>query len=223
VANGGGAGTGAGGTAVSSTGGAAGTAAGGSAGSAVGGSAGTGTGGSAGSSNQCSMVTGIAACDQCINSSCLALCQTCSANAECVALVYCAVLCAANDQACLSACANAHPSGVADALPLAGTGGCVPINCGPQCGQSTGSCAIQFANPPCDNCVQANCLSQCQACAGDAECVALVQCGMLCNPGDSACLNTCANSHPNGLTNGLPFVGPTTGCVATNCASQCPM
>lgn len=169
------------------------------------------------------MTTGIAACDQCVNGKCLALCQTCAANAECVALVSCALLCPANDQTCVSACTQQHPNGVIDALPLAGAGGCVPQNCATQCGLSTGACTIQFANPPCDSCVQSYCLTECQACAANTDCVALVQCGMLCAPGDQNCINSCTQQHPNGVNTALPFVDPTTGCVALHCASQCPI
>ena len=215
------------GGAAGSTGGAAGSggSAAGSAGAAgaaggAGGSAGTGVGGSGGGPSDCTLHSGIAGCDPCIQTNCLSSCQTCAANAECVALVACALGCSPNDMNCVSNCANQHPDGVSDAMPFAGPGGCVPTHCQTQCTPGTSTCSFSSGVPACDSCVQSSCLASCTQCTSNPECVLLVQCALQCSPNDQSCISQCASQHPNGLNDASAFAGPG-GCVSTNCGPQC--
>jgi hypothetical protein len=233
--NSGAAGAAVGGAAGAPVGGSAGSASGGTAGSATGGTGGAsggagaggvsggGVGGSAGGAGPCSIQTGKAACDSCLDTSCPSQCAQCTANPECVALVQCGLLCAPNDQNCVSSCASQHQQGVNDAVPLAGPGGCASQNCATPCGQQAASCTLEVGIPACDACITSNCLSQCQTCSANTECVAIIACGLQCGPNNPSCVTQCASQHPQGLSAAQSLAGPNTGCLATHCAAQCPL
>ena len=90
------------------------------------------------------------------------------------------------------------------------------------------TCAIQSTYAPCDECINSKCLDSCQKCADDAACQDIVNCviaGCVTEAGtpDQTCAQNCVKAHPAGLaTFGAFWMGLSPGCVALNCAAQCP-
>ena len=131
---------GTGGTAgTGATGGSAGT--GGTAGSAgTGGTAGSagmagsaGVGGGGGSSPQCTASNfPNPVCDACMQANCMAECEVCAANVDCVVLMECINGCF--DPVCQQNCAAQYPFGVNDALAWIGASGCGGMMCSAECG-----------------------------------------------------------------------------------------
>jgi hypothetical protein len=67
----------------------------------------------------------------------------------------------------------------------------------------------------CQGCIEAQCMSEAQACGSDAQCGSLLNCIADCE--DDPCVEACANTYPNG-------VGPLNtylGCIEAKCASAC--
>lgn len=90
------------------------------------------------------------------------------------------------------------------------------------------TCAIQTTLAPCDECINANCLDSCQACAGNTGCQDIVNCviaNCVTESGapDPTCTEDCVKAHPSGLaTFGAFWRGFSPGCVSSECASTCP-
>lgn len=174
---------GSGGSAAGETGGAAGTA-----GTATGGTAGSSTGGTAGTTSSCPAgTTEIDNGGQCMCAlPCTAgddtLCSQAMAGAHCcdfsaAGLGY---LCGADQQ---SAC---------DSL--------IGSACGAGGGSSGGMACDALTGgqvPECDTCAAASCVSQCNACNSNADCIGLLGCIMKCS--DQTCANNCASQFPNGV------------------------
>jgi hypothetical protein len=77
----------------------------------------------------CGLTSGNATCDACLDGSCCAQTSTCLGDAECVALVSCYDAC--SDDACLTACDAAHPTGSAE---LGAVFSCLQTSCATVCG-----------------------------------------------------------------------------------------
>jgi hypothetical protein len=173
-----------------------------------------------GAPSTCDVQYGDAACDSCIASQCLASCNVCAANPDCVALMQCALACAPDDQDCVNGCAMQNPMGIADATSFAGDNGCVPQKCPAECGSGSAACTLQSGNAACDACMGSECAGSCGACSDNPDCVALVACTFAC-AGDMQCQIGCATDYPGGLQDAGPLVGPN-GCVSADCSFWCP-
>ncbi|MCC6213251.1 MAG: hypothetical protein IT376_00140 [Polyangiaceae bacterium] len=98
-----------------------------------------GGGGTGGTVRQCTLGVGETGCDGCIHTHCRLSCLDCEDDAECAAIVSCAVSgCFTNDGGtlngvCVQDCLNAHPSGQAIFWALAGPSGCGAGFCGGFC------------------------------------------------------------------------------------------
>lgn len=71
------------------------------------------------------------ACATCAKEACCDQAASCGANAECLALTYCAWECGEDDHECRGECERVHPTGASDTAAL---GACVLASCGFQCG-----------------------------------------------------------------------------------------
>ena len=149
-----------------------------------------------------------------MNTNCAADCIPCADNPECQALVECGVGCDPSDQSCLLVCMNAHPNGLTEAVPLVGPGACVRESCDMECFGYELDCSLQLSDSACDECISANCLTECSSCAANPECIAVIQCAALCT--NVGCVTGCGVSHPDGLTDALAYFGPG-GCIDTQC------
>jgi hypothetical protein len=162
------------------------------------------------------------ACDACVESHCLSQCGACNANAECIALVECAISGDLFDGFLKAECANAFSQGVEDALPIVGVEGCAVLSCEWECGASWYEpCFFSSGKPDCDKCVASMCTIACNECEGDAECLALVTCIQACPANDAPCAASCASEHPDGAQGAAALTDPVSGCVATTCAAEC--
>jgi hypothetical protein len=95
-----------------------------------------------------------------------------------------------------------------------GPGGCARSNCDMECLGYEVDCDLQMSDSACDDCISANCLSECNACSANPECVALLQCAALC--ADTNCVTGCGLAHANGLVDANNYLGPQ-GCLVTRC------
>jgi hypothetical protein len=114
-----------------------------------------------------------------------------------------------------------------------------PTNSGSSCGGAAdgGDAAAKAApacglnptkNDTCNACANSKCLTTCETCAGNAECVALWDCVLTTCVGadgtvDKSCGLNCAVAHPDGIDAFSAFAegvsGP--GCLSTACVSEC--
>jgi hypothetical protein len=131
----------------------------------------------------------------------------------------CAEPCA--DDACVSACETAHPSGTTKMNAIET---CAETTCGSACsavssgggsGSAGGSCGLTSGEATCDSCLNATCCGQTTTCIDDADCVALVRCYDACS--DDACASACDASHPGGLSK----LNPVVSCAQSGCGTQC--
>jgi hypothetical protein len=91
-------------------------------------------------------------------------------------------------------------------------------------GSDGGSCKLEATSgdKTCDTCVEGSCCAVANACAGDAECLALYACIAACPAADAgadagSCVADCADVHPNGKAG----VKALEDCVDAHCSSQC--
>ncbi len=77
------------------------------------------------------------------------------------------------------------------------------------------------AGAACTQCIQGAltgaCSSQLAACQGSADCQAIFTCGQGCPANDSACIQGCINSNPNGKA----AFDAITACINTTCKTEC--
>lgn len=88
----------------------------------------------------CAIQTTLAACDDCINSKCLDVCQKCADNTGCQDIFNCVIATCVTesgtpDQTCAENCVKAHPGGLATfgAFWMGLSPGCVASKCGTAC------------------------------------------------------------------------------------------
>lgn len=87
--------------------------------------------------NQCTLSSGIAACDSCVNLKCFPECHACAKEPACIALMDCMSQCAPGDGTCAAGCAAASPAGADAYLAYRGQGGCRTLYCGDECSGAT--------------------------------------------------------------------------------------
>jgi len=152
-------------------------------------------------------------CDACMKSSCCDEADTCAGAAHCGDFAGCVGACAGGDLACASACrARFGASYGAEAAALEG---CKAARCGAACGATCGGFVYPTAD--CGSCTNAHCCDLATACAGGAECSALVACEHACGVADDVCLQRCELAHPTGVA-AARALGQ---CAADNCAASC--
>ena len=81
--------------------------------------------------------------------------------------------------------------------------------------------------PTCDTCINEKCISECNACANNAECKAAFDCVLTSCFGDGGvdmpCALNCVGAHPDGLSDLVAFwKGNDPGCVSSKCPTECP-
>ncbi|HVU01032.1 MAG TPA: hypothetical protein VHE30_04740 [Polyangiaceae bacterium] len=91
-------------------------------------------------------------------------------------------------------------------------------------GGAADACTLAIGVDPCDGCVHFHCNTECLACQGDAECVAIVNCIRTTCIGaggalDKICAQNCRTQHAAG---GTAFNSVVFGCGQTSCGSFCP-
>jgi hypothetical protein len=167
-------------------------------------------------SGACGLATGDPTCDACLDTSCCAQNTACVSDADCNALLACGDAC--RDDACFSACYSAHPTGAAllDALSS-----CADTSCSAKCGgppsspPSTSACGFGSGDATCDSCLDSNCCGDANACLGDADCTALLDCAYACT--DAACESACEAAHPTGAAK----LDTLSTCASTACGAAC--
>jgi len=184
----------------------------------------------------CTINTGMPACNTCLAVQCTTECTTCQGNSSCLDVLACGLACDPGDTTCLENCASAHPGGASDGANLYN---CAVDHCLLQCsldrdaGHPTdggmlpdigvlpdgGSvlCGLQWGSQACTTCYQSACSSQCQACAGNYDCVMAFTCIAQCPQGDMTCWNGCVSQYPGSFS----LIMAMYNCANGNCKSQC--
>lgn len=80
----------------------------------------------------CGLTTGDAVCDDCMNTNCYAQCEACANESQCLDLATCLANCV--DTTCEDNCVNMYPYGMDPLMNLAGSDGCLELQCPVQCG-----------------------------------------------------------------------------------------
>lgn len=198
---------------VSGTGGAAAGTGGGPVAGTGGGSV---VGGSGGGSSVCELQTQDDACNNCINTTCLAICNDCANDQACLDLLSCMQNC--SDATCDNACIGQYPTGEAPLMAFIGENGCMTTSCANDCGSD--SCGMTSSDTVCDDCMNQRCFTECAACANNQSCLDLLTCIQGCTTGDTVCEDNCTNQYPSGLDDLLNFIG-SGGCLDVNCTTEC--
>jgi hypothetical protein len=87
-------------------------------------------------------------------------------------------------------------------------------------GLDAAAAMIQYS-PACGTCVEANCCSQAQACAGNAACIAIVKCQLDCIH-DGGAPETCAmNCVYDGGSSGKTVAEAFDDCLIGSCPGMC--
>jgi hypothetical protein len=79
------------------------------------------------------------------------------------------------------------------------------------------TCTLNTGDVPCDICLEQHCNSQCVSCENNPACVSVFECGLLCDPTDTACLDACGRQYPGGAWDGAALYN----CAVSNCRLQC--
>lgn len=166
-----------------------------------------------GAAGACGLATGEPTCDACLDTSCCAENTACVSDADCTALLTCGDAC--TDDACIASCMTAHPTGAAllDTLST-----CMEGSCSIACGgapSSPSACGFGSGDPTCDSCLDTSCCADANACLGDADCTALLQCAEPCT--DDACVSACEAAHPTGAAK----ISALSTCAGTACGTAC--
>lgn len=119
----------------------------------------------------------------------------------------CWYACDSGDAECAAACYEAHPDGL---LGFGGWQACFVTQCYPE-----GPCD---AGNPCNTCQYANCGCELARCYTNPECFLIAKgCMPVCGPLDTACLDACIASHPDGAEDYDRFAV----CSVQTCIDQC--
>lgn len=90
------------------------------------------------------------------------------------------------------------------------------------------ACDIQTGLTACDACINTQCITECNACVANAECMAIWTCIQTdCIAADGGTNETCAMGCAMGHTSGLMdfqafWKGAQPGCVVNQCGNDCP-
>jgi hypothetical protein len=100
-------------------------------------------------------------------------------------------------------------------------GDCTGQNCNPVlssgAGPTDGGCGITTGIAACDQCLALSCCSVDTACAGSADCIALLECIDGCASNDTICVEDCLGANEGGVTPYNSFVT----CVSNACNIAC--
>jgi len=184
----------------------------------------------------CTIDTGMPACNTCLATQCTSQCTTCQGNPACLDVLACGLGCDINDATCLENCATQNPGGAADGANLYN---CVSDHCLMQCASVSDAgppadagvlpdighlpdggsvlCAMQWGNQTCTTCYQSACSSQCQACAGNYDCVLALTCIAQCPQGDTTCMYGCVQQYHGSFS----LIMAMYNCVNGSCKTQC--
>jgi hypothetical protein len=186
----------------------------GNGGSSNGGSSngGSANGGSGGGSCDPSTQVKSSDCSSCAQAAQTGACktQTSACGTDCQALIKCLNAC--TDATCETSCISQAPA--AGAQQYDAFDGCIRANCHDQC--FCPGC-IFGGTAACNTCLATSCLSACNGCDENADCMALADCLQSCAQNDTACENNCAQANQAGVT---PYNNFGT-CGQNSCASQC--
>ncbi len=78
-------------------------------------------------------------------------------------------------------------------------------------------CDSASGDTACTTCFKSLCCASFSACNASQDCMNLVNCIGPCASGDTACVQSCENSYPNGVTPLNDFGN----CLNTSCSTQC--
>ncbi len=78
--------------------------------------------------------------------------------------------------------------------------------------------AALWRDAACGQCMETNCVNECEACLTNADCAAWAQCVFQCQ--DMACYDACDQNNPNGAQLGNAWIGAN-GCFGTACGDAC--
>jgi len=164
-----------------------------------------------------SMTSAAVDCNPCAEANC---CDQLSASGESYdwyARRNCIAQCDDGDDACIQACTEAYPNGLALDLWLTS---CTQTSCAVECEVDPAPvCGNPYLGDPaesCPVCVEANCCAEEQACWSSLACLQNGICSELCE-GDASCLAACDTEHAAGVA----LSDADDACVDTNCATEC--
>lgn len=106
------------------------------------------------------------------------------------------------------------------------SGCCIPIQnstlsvCAPAefCG-APAECGLTMSDPTCNSCLNTECLTECNSCASNQECIDALTCIQGCT--DDACQQGCGEQYPTGFQLLLGLFGTAEGCLPNRCATYC--
>ena len=148
--------------------------------------------------------------DACMKKECLQECAILTADENVNKLISCINPC--EDQKCMDTCYATYPQAANDMQTLLT---CVASKCG-----DPDTCGLQTSLDACNVCIKDKCLTECNACATNMECVAIVKCRGDCGS-DQGCLDECRSTHHDGISDYDAFL-PKDGCLGLECAKECP-
>lgn len=178
----------------------------GGAGGGMGGAGGAGGMGGAGGGSQACMqpADGCAACmfQQCN----VAYCD-CAGEPACLGMIPCLQACPAMDQACVQSCYQKNSLGFGEFLV---TSSCAGTLCAPSCpgAEMIGACEL---------CLGQQCEQQFEACIGNPECTALIDCLQACPQGNMSCQQGCLQQHAGGAIQAQQL----NQCATMSCGNVC--
>lgn len=111
-------------------------------------------------------------CQGCMESLCCSEMELCAPGTDCDALLICANACAANDEACIQACVDAHPVGLTDFFTVQD---CYTDNCEQtlECSYPICDSGLVVPDQACGTCLgdSTECCAALTACAADQSCL----------------------------------------------------
>ncbi|MDI1479991.1 hypothetical protein [Polyangium sp. y55x31] len=146
-------------------------------------------------------------CRVCMYQQCnLAYCD-CATEPACVEIIPCLEACGPMDQACAEACFQKNSLGFAEFVIQ---GSCASTLCAPSCpnADDIGSCEL---------CLAQQCEQQFEACIGNPECTALIDCLQACPQGNMSCQQGCLQQHAGGAIQAQQL----NQCATMSCGNVC--
>jgi hypothetical protein len=146
-------------------------------------------------------------CDQCMVAKCSDAYCGCAQSPDCISIVGCAEKCQKGSFDCVMSCYVGHGAG---ASVFALSVDCAGTTC-------QAACPTGQALDACTQCSAQKCAKELDACVGDAECNALLQCVFAYPKGDQGCAQNCGFEHLGAVSTAQDLQG----CTNKECAGPC--
>lgn len=153
------------------------------------------------------------ACAACADERCCEQGNACADHPDCLALRECRRGCAAQDDACQSACEASHLQGAAYDGALTS---CRMHECAEECfGSAQVPCGFSVGPASCQACAESACCDIGYAAHLEPAFWAYQACLVACS--DETCRSACASEHEQGSL----YYATWLGCLGTDCAAEC--